>query len=454
MAGNDVPLLPMLIFSVVLIFSVHRLVRYLLRPHQPQVPVTILTGFLGSGKTTLLNHILTKQHGKKIAVIENEFGDVGIDDALLKDNIKEHSGEDVIEMMNGCICCTVRQDLVEVLKKLAMRTKYGGAKLDAIVIETTGLADPAPVAQTFFVDAEVTAFCKLDGIVTLVDAKHISQHLDEEKPEGVENEAVEQVAFADRLILNKVDLVPDEAELAAVEEKLRAINKFAPVIRSTQSKVSVEQVLNIGAFDLQRTLHMDPEFLNIDGEHEHDTSVTSIGIDIPGDVNLSVLQDWFGKVLQEKATDIYRMKGILAIENESDKYQYHAVHMIFNGTFAEKWGPNERRGCKLTFIGKNLNHEELRTGSYACMATEENYQKRLGNLRFKIGDLVECRTKVDWASGKVVERLWKSPSGRVVPYQVELTDGDHKGELIYAPADDNELIRRLGKREAQKSAKR
>merc|ERR1711934_1240638 len=201
-----------------------------------KVPVTILTGFLGSGKTTLLNHILTQQHGKKIAVIENEFGDVGIDDALLKENIKEHTGEDVIEMMNGCICCTVRQDLVEVIKKLAERAKAGN-KLDAIIIETTGLADPAPVAQTFFVDESVTAFCKLDGIVTLIDAKNCMQHLDEVKPEGVENEAVEQVAFADRLILNKVDLVPEEAELDALEKKLRDINKFAPILRSTQSKV-------------------------------------------------------------------------------------------------------------------------------------------------------------------------------------------------------------------------
>ena len=244
-----------------------------------KVPVTILTGFLGSGKTTLLNHILTANHGKKIAVIENEFGDVGIDDALVKQNLREQTGEQVIEMMNGCICCTVRQDLVDVIKKLAARSK-AGAKLDAIVIETTGLADPAPVAQTFFVDEAVSAFCHLDGIVTLVDAKHIAQHLDEVKPEGVENEAVEQVAFADRLILNKIDLVPDEADLSAIEKRLEKINKFAPVIRSMQSLVDVEQILNIGAFDLHRTLEMDPGFLDTDAEHEHDATVTSVGIDI------------------------------------------------------------------------------------------------------------------------------------------------------------------------------
>merc|ERR1712100_462046 len=336
-----------------------------------KVPVTILTGFLGSGKTTLLNHILTQQHGKKIAVIENEFGDVGIDDALLKENIKEHTGEDVIEMMNGCICCTVRQDLVEVIKKLAERHR-AGRKLDAIVIETTGLADPAPVAQTFFVDESVSAFCQLDGIVTLVDAKHVSQHLDEEKPEGVENEAVEQVAFADRIILNKIDLVPEEEALKALEKKLSDINKFAPIIRSTQSKVNVEQVLNIGAFDLDRTLEMDPEFLNTEGEHEHDNTVTSLGVDLEGDVDLSMLEGWIGKLLQTKAVDIYRMKGVLAIEGEAQKYQYHAVHMLFNGSFAEEWGKDEKRCCRFTFIGKNLDHEGLRNGFYACMATEEN----------------------------------------------------------------------------------
>merc|ERR1719284_1066383 len=197
----------------------------------PKCPVTILTGFLGSGKTTLLNHILTQNHGYKLAVIENEFGEVGIDDALLQKNTKMQAEEEIIEMMNGCICCTVRQDLIGVLNKLAKRVLNGTLKLDGIVIETTGMADPAPVAQTFFVDDAVKSFARLDGIITLVDAKHIEQHLDEEKPEGAENESVEQVAFADRILLNKTDLV-SEADLERVEARLRSINHFAPIQRS------------------------------------------------------------------------------------------------------------------------------------------------------------------------------------------------------------------------------
>merc|ERR1711908_164678 len=287
-------------------------------------------GFLGSGKTTLLNHILTASHGKKLAVIENEFGDVGIDDGLLKANTKMQAEVEIIEMMNGCICCTVRQDLIVVLNKLAKRVKAGTLKLDGIVIETTGMADPAPVAQTFFVDDDMKEFARLDGIITLVDAKHIEQHLDEVKPEGAENEAVEQLAFADRVLLNKIDLV-SEADLERVEERIKAVNSFAPIVRTEKSQVSADSVLNIGAFDLKRTLEMDSEFLNTDGEHEHDTTVTSMSICEPGSVDLDMVQGFVGDILQKKGADIYRMKGVLSISHSEQKFVYQAVHMIFNG---------------------------------------------------------------------------------------------------------------------------
>lgn len=327
-------------------------------PADQRIPVTVLTGFLGSGKTTLLNRILSEQHGRRIAVIENEFGEVGVDDALVLD-----AEEEVFEMNNGCICCTVRGDLIRILGAL-MRRKD---RFDAIIIETTGLADPAPVAQTFFMDDALRAQLRLDAIVTVVDAKHVLTHLDEVKPDGVENESVEQIAFADRIVLNKQDLV-DAEQIATVTQRIRGINAAAEILPAVRCDVNLADVLNVHAFDLDRVLATEPGFLDPDSEHQHDGSVSSVGIDVEGPVNVELLNEWLGKLLTERGPDLFRSKGVLNLAGTDQRYVFQGVHMLHDGELGAPWRPGESRRNRMIFIGRNLDRAELEASFRACLA--------------------------------------------------------------------------------------
>ncbi len=342
-------------------------------PRTEKVPVTVLTGYLGAGKTTLLNRILSEPHGKKYAVIVNEFGEIGIDNDLVVG-----ADEEVFEMNNGCICCTVRGDLVRILDGL-MRRK---GKFDAIIVETTGLADPAPVAQTFFVDENVGRKTKLDAVVTIADAKWLKDRL-KDAPE-----AKSQIAFADVILINKTDLV-STAELEEVEARVRGINRYAKVHKTERAKIPLSEVLSRNAFDLDRILHLEPEFLGGDGhdhdhdhgdghdhqhhhhgglKHYHDEEMQSISLKSDKPLDADKFFPWVQDLVQQEGPNILRCKGILSFKNDDERFVFQGVHMILDGGHQRPWRDGEPRDSRIVFIGRNLPEEKIRAGFASCVA--------------------------------------------------------------------------------------
>jgi G3E family GTPase len=358
-----------------------------------KIPVTVLTGYLGAGKTTLLNRILSEEHGKRYAVIVNEFGEIGIDNELVVG-----ADEEVFEMNNGCICCTVRGDLIRIIEGLMKRK----GKFDAIIVETTGLADPAPVAQTFFIDQDVQEQVRLDAVVTVADAKWLVERL-KDAPE-----AKNQIAFADVILLNKTDLA-SEPELQEVEARIRGLNPYARIIRTVKSNVPLTDVLDRGAFDLERILELEPAFLDQGDGHDHahghdhhehgpdcgcdhdhhhhdhgqahhhghshgglahihDEHMQSVAFHIPGDVDPDKFLPWVQDLAQREGMNFLRWKGILSFRNEPRRFVFQGVHMILDGDLQREWKPGETRDSKMVFIGRDLDIERLREGFEACAA--------------------------------------------------------------------------------------
>ena len=313
----------------------------------PKVPVTILTGFLGAGKTTLLNRILHERHGERIAVIENEFGEAGIDNELLLRSFDEQ----IVEMNNGCICCTVRGDLVRILGELRERREARPETFDRVIIETTGLADPAPVAQTFFIDEDIAAYYALDAIVTVVDAQHAEAQFDQF------HEAQEQVGFADRILLSKLDLVSVD-QATRVRARLARMNPRAPVQTAHFGATPVSDLLDIKGFSLKDILEIEPGFLEED-HHEHDDAVRSFVFRSTAPLDQNLLQTFFRNAIAAHAKDLLRYKGIAAFEGLDHRVVFQGVHMLMSSDLGRPWADGEARESKLVFIGRNLPHDQF-----------------------------------------------------------------------------------------------
>ncbi|MFM0119069.1 GTP-binding protein [Paraburkholderia sp. RL18-101-BIB-B] len=345
-----------------------------------KIPVTVLTGFLGAGKTTLLNYILREKHGRKIAVIENEFGEIGIDGGLVLE-----STEEIYEMTNGCVCCVgaVREDLVRIVRMLVERPD----RLDHIIVETSGLADPYPVAQTFFLDDPIAKQVSLDAVVTMVDAKHIAAHLDDLVLDGSDNQAVDQIVCADRIVINKVDLVgPDD--IASLTQRIRGLNATAEIVESSYAQIDLGKILGVGANEFSQILvetdglheeehvhgheeheheHEHADHDDDHAGHQHDESVSSVGIEVDADIDLDALQAWLAELRDSDTANLFRMKGILAVQGQSHRYVLQGVHNVIELRAAQAWG-SEPRSCRIVFIGRDLDRAALTDRFHACLA--------------------------------------------------------------------------------------
>jgi len=408
--------------------------------HGPRLPVIVLTGYLGAGKTTILNHILRKQQDLKLAVIENEIGEVSIDDSLVEQKQQE-TAEELVVLDNGCICCTIRQDLVTTLLKIAAKYQ-NGQRLDGVLIELTGAADPAPVVQTFFMKPEIGQSFFVDNVVALVDAKHAIQKLDESTGNPEEKgTACAQIAFSSTVLLNKIDLA-EKAELDKIELRIKELNTTAEVIRCQNATVPVAKLFNVGAFDLSKVLKEAAPFNGFVGSEEDfgkewmkpkmDRSISNVGVRCGGQVSMFLFQELLNKYLgtEEAALEFLRVKAVLNIAGSQEKYVLQAIHMLKSQNFIGSWKPGEAQENKIIFIGRGMKarRQELTDAFKACLAQP---------LRFAIGTEVQAKTgdgneDEDYENGRVV-RLWEDTNA----YRIRLLKGDD----VMAPHDDDSFVR-------------
>jgi len=394
-----------------------------------RLPVVVLTGYLGAGKTTFLNYVLKEQRDKKLAVIENEIGEVSVDDALVEQR-PDDTAEELIVLDNGCICCTIRGDLQKALQDLAQKQAAGAIKLDGVLIELTGAADPAPVVQTFFMDNLVRQAFYVDNVIALVDAKHCLEKLDESKGDPQEKgTACAQIAFSSTVLLNKTDLV-DEATISECEKRLTEVNRVVDIIRCQQARVPLDRLFNVNAFDLAKVLdeqYMDEQEFYEFYKPKMDRSISNVGVQFQGAIVMCKFQHLLDNLLgdEESAKDFLRIKGVLNVQGSDDMFVLQCVHMLKTQNFARPWADKQREN-RIIFIGRGMQQrrKELTDAVMACVAKP---------LRFDVGDEVQARVEKGYTLGKVIKQ-WDELNA----YRIRLRG---EGREVWAPADEDVFIK-------------